>query len=1350
MNPPLTGTSESDLSHCAQEPIHTPQSIQDYGVLLLCHGQTGVVLQHSANAAGVLCPEPAVLLGATLSKVLAVSDAAWQNWLAKAHTGAGQMVGLLPATANRLALEVLAHRLADTESAQVVLELIPAAQSTDQSGMDIATLDALAKSMQSLHGCHSIATYAAQSVLALQRFLDYDRVMLYRFEPDWSGVVIGEATSVRETPRFMGLRFPASDIPPQARDLYTRNLLRVIGDVQASASPLVSDASTAGQLLDQSHCLLRQPSPMHLAYLGNMGVRATLTLSLMHQGKLWGMLACHHNEPRVPPDHQRQLTLVACELIASSLATHLDNISQIEALAHQRNIDHQLDTLVDNLRNCDTLAQGWELVHDCLALQLGSIQLTACLQGQHYGQPFLSPHATADLLSRLQAVAPGTPVVTEQIERRGWSQQDSLSGNPMAGVLAVSPEGTPDTYLVALRAPSAQVVLWGGRPDLHEPTSLPDGRVVLGPRRSFETWLQSAGTSSPPWLDHEVYALKRASQLVSRLHAKALLRKERTRLNMFGASLNLLDDFVVITEAEPRAGGSHRRMIYVNPAACQHSGYIEAELLGQSASVFQGAGTDRHKLACISAQLKRWEPVHETLLNYRKDGTSYWVDIKIVPIADATGWYTHWISVQRDVSDTMALQARLAHEKNRLESVMSATGAGTWALNLVTGQYDMDEHSAVLFGFSEQDRGHISVQRLRDLVHPQDLPEVIRSSERHFRGESAFHDARFRIRQPQKGPWLWVRVRGRVTQRAPDGTAKHIIGTYTDVTEYVHTSQAAEQHRLDLQSTMNAMPDGLLMLDAQACILFARSPNDQLFGLPAQQLLGQQLTQLVMEESRQAIWSALRQTYLEGKASNIEFAAEVHGQVNYFECSIAEKQSLEGGDTNRYVMTVRDISERKANEARIAKLIYFDPLTGLLNRLALFDQLKHLQAACLAQNLAYGVLFIDLDHFKDINDTHGHNMGDALLQALTQRLKQQARAQDILTRVGSDEFVLLMPGLEHGPQAALECYTMAESIRTVVSVPFSLGNIVHQLNCSVGIALGDADDTDISDVIKRADTANFQAKAGGRNQCQFFDQALQKTLLERAAFEQDLRQGVARGELRLHFQPIVNRQRQVSGHEALVRWAHPTRGLVPPVQFIPLAEQSDLILSVGGWVLETACQQLARWAGDPVRAHWFLSVNVSARQILQANFVELVCVALSSTQVDPKRLKLELTESLLNSDLDATLQKMQQLRELGVCFALDDFGTGYSSMSYIKRLPLNQLKIDRSFVMDLPGDPDAGAIATMIVQMADTLNMEVVAEGVETQAQADYLLALGCQYFQGYLFGKPVPEAATAVLTKGQ
>jgi diguanylate cyclase (GGDEF)-like protein/PAS domain S-box-containing protein len=1277
------------------------------------------------------------LLGTNLGDWLPVPESDWKNWLASAMPGASRMVGLLSSSQHRGAFEILAHRLVDTLPDQVVLELIPTAPFTNQYNQHIATLDALAKSLQALHGCRSVDTFATESTQALQRFLGYDRVMLYRFDPDWSGVVIGEATSAQETPRFIGLHFPASDIPAQARELYTRNLLRVIADVQASSSALVSDASVADQLLDQSHCLLRHPSPMHLTYLGNMGVRATLTLSLMHQGKLWGMLACHHNQPCVPPDHQRQLTLVACELLATSLAGHIDTIKQVDTLTQQHHIDSQLDALTHSLRNSTSFALGWELVLNSLAALLGPVQVFACLHGQHFGKPLLSAHASADLASRLLAVPAGTPVATDHLAAWGWSKQDIVGDKKVAGLIAVSPEGTPDTYFLALRKPSIKAVRWGGQPDSHEPTTLPDGQVVLGPRHSFEVWLQTGSTHSQPWLDHEIYAFKQVGLLVARKHTKALLSKASARLSLFADSLDLLDDFVLITEAEPRPGEAHRRILYVNPAVCQHSGYSASELMGQSPSVFQGPGTDRPTLERISAQLKRWESVHETLLNYKKDGTPFWVDMKIMPVADAKGWYTQWISVQRDVTDTMALQASLAHEKDRLESVMAATGAGTWSLDYSTGRYTLDAEAAALFGFGPNDMGHIDIPALRALVHPQDLPEVIRSNETHQRGEAEFHDARFRIRQAKQGPWIWLRVRGRVTERTPDGTARKMIGTYTNVTEYVHTAQVAEQYRLELQSTLNAMPDGLLTLDFQGCILFARAPHDQLFGIDTAQLLGQQLTRLVREESCQTIISALQQTDMEGTAKAIEFEADVAGKTCYFESSIAKKQGLADDNGSRYVMTVRDISERKASEAKIAKLIYVDPLTGLLNRRALFDQLKKVHAISLAQTQTYSVLFVDLDNFKDLNDTHGHLRGDALLQEVAHRLTQAIRSQDVLARVGSDEFVVLMPDLAPGPQSALLAYNQAESLRAAVALPVALGGLTYQVSCSIGIAMGVALDTDVNQVIQRADIATNQAKAAGRNKCHFFDESLQKTFLAHTALERDLRHAVERGELRLFFQPIVTRERVVSGHEALIRWVHPTRGLVPPIDFIPLAEESDLILSVGQWVLKTACQQLATWANDPVRAPWFLAVNVSARQLQQADFFDTVREVLIRTQANPKRLKLELTESLLNTDLDATVQKMQQLRDLGVSFALDDFGTGYSSMSYIKRLPLNQLKIDRSFVTDLPGDQDAGAIATMIVQMADTLRMEVVAEGVETQAQVDYLHALGCQYFQGYFFGKP-------------
>ena len=1334
-----TSTSAADLSHCAQEAIHKLGIIQSYGVLLVCDLASGKLLQHSANAAQCLGIHPSLFVQQTLPHLLGVSDEQWQNWCAQASTDAAVLVATLSQEPSRPALEVLLHRVVLTATTQIVCELIPTGEPFADGRHDVVILGELARQIRQLHGFESVDDFATGTVQAMQVFLGYDRVMLYRFEADWSGLILAEATASGVEQHFMGLRFPASDIPAQARDLYTRNLLRIIADVQAPPSAMLSLPHAADAVLDQSHCLLRQPSSMHLTYLGNMGVRATLIISLMYQGKLWGMLACHHHQPRMPPDHHRHTARIACELIADSLASKLEELLHRQALEHQHNVDVVLVQLREDLRAITSTELSWTKSVAALTELLGPCQIMGRLNGENQGQALLSEPALKDLLLRLQATQPGQALATDHVTAWGWSAQDFLSREPMAGLLAVSPAGDADTYIVVLREPWVHSVLWGGQPDQHEPQTLPDGQVVWGPRRSFASWQQDIKDHSQPWLAHEMSALAQTTILVKRVHTQALLSASRERLQLLGASMDLLQDFVLMTEAEPRPGETFRRIVYANPALCEQSGYSAKELLGRSPSLFQGLNTDKALIETMTKQLKAWQPVHETLLNYKKDGTPYWIDMKIMPIANASGWYTHWISVQRNITATVELQARLQSEKDRLDNVMSATGAGTWVLDCLTGIYQMDAQSAAFFGLSPHEAESVDVPRLRARVHPQDLAEVIRSSEAHLRGEAAFHDARFRI-QDARGQWIWLRVRGRVIARDANGTALQMIGTYTDVTEYVQTAHAAEQYRLDLESTVAALPDALLTFDDTGRILLARAPGDLLFGKPVAELKNSNLFELLEPAACATLKNAMNLALNGDAVNSIEFCICIAAVQHHFECAMAHKKSVDSESASvSYVLTVRDVSQRKADEAKIEQLIYFDPLTGLHNRRALFDKLAQVHRRCQQQSQTYAVLFIDLDHFKDLNDTRGHQAGDALLRLVAQRLQAELGGEDILSRVGSDEFVVVISNLVAGPDAALLAYNLAERLRQALAKPFAMEGMAYQLTCSVGVAMGDAAEQDVNEVIKRADIATLQAKTTGRNKSQFFDQTIQQALQEQTALEQDLRQAVNNNELRLYYQPIVNRAHEVVGHEALVRWQHPTRGLVPPVAFIPVAEQSDLILAIGQWVLQTACEQLAAWACDPVRSQWVLAVNVSATQIQQADFVQGVQQTLARTQAAPDRLKLELTESLLNADLDATILKMQQLRAIGIRFALDDFGTGYSSMSYIKRLPLNQLKIDRSFVMDLPDDQDAGAIATMIIQMASTLHMEVVAEGVETQAQAQYLENLGCQFFQGYLFGKPVP-----------
>ena len=446
------------------------------------------------------------------------------------------------------------------------------------------------------------------------------------------------------------------------------------------------------------------------------------------------------------------------------------------------------------------------------------------------------------------------------------------------------------------------------------------------------------------------------------------------------------------------------------------------------------------------------------------------------------------------------------------------------------------------------------------------------------------------------------------------------------------------------------------------------------------------------------------------------------------------------GGISHYVIFFEDISERKAAERRIQDLAYYDELTGLPNRRQLHETLAQAFAEASREHLIGALLFIDLDHFKTINDSLGHATGDWLLKEVASRLKRLVRQGDCLARLGGDEFVLLLPGLSISPpQAEMQADLIAERLIGEIAAPYSHGGQVLHIGASVGITLFPGREQEAGDLLKQADTAMYQAKSAGRKTRRFFDASMQLQADRRLLIHNELRSALNNQELTLHYQPQhMVEGGDVIGVEALIRWQPPGRALVSPAEFIPIAEETDLIVDIGNWVLHEACTQYVSWEENGIHVPQ-LSVNVSAKQFHAHDFVDRIHDVLAATGMDPSCLNLEITESVVLGHAEDTISKMAELKTLGISFAIDDFGAGYSSLSYLKRLPADELKIDRSFIQDIPKDGDNMAIVEAVIAMARHMGFNVTAEGVESRQQLEFLQAQGCHFFQGYLASKPLP-----------
>ena len=768
-------------------------------------------------------------------------------------------------------------------------------------------------------------------------------------------------------------------------------------------------------------------------------------------------------------------------------------------------------------------------------------------------------------------------------------------------------------------------------------------------------------------------------------------------------------------------------LVEVSDSFCTMLGYPRDELIGKNITLWDAQWSDSEVMRVLTECFELGQGSHRTYetLHKRRDGSTFPVEITTHVFALEGKLLLY--SSSRDITERKRHEQQLVQSEQRLQEILNVSPI---AVRIASHRGRRVEFCNQAYINLIRNSRPVGDDPRNYYAHSRDYDEILAE----LAQGSVVINRQIELRIPGNVT-IWALASYMPIQYQDEPA---VLGWFYDITE-IKKSEA----EIRIAATAFESQEGMLITDADANILRVNSAFTEITGYTAAEAIGKNPRMLSSgyqdSDFYTEMWRILEDSGAwEGEIWNRRKNGEIYPE----RLAITVVRDQHGNVTN-YVASMSDITQYKRSEEEIQRLAYYDHLTGLPNRRMLMDRLGHALSYTSRGHRQGALLFIDLDNFKILNDTLGHALGDMLLQQVSQRLASCVREGDTVARFGGDEFVVMLDDLSEEPfEASEQAKVIGEKIVATLAFPYQLAT--HEFTCtpSLGITLFHGRDQNVDELLKQADIAMYQAKNAGRNTLRFFDNQMQQSINARASLETELRNAMERDQFRLYYQIQRTSEGSTFGVEALIRWHHPERGPISPAQFIPVAEETGLILPIGAWVIETACAQLKAWAHDRRTNSLVLAVNVSAKQFHQASFASQVKKAIEDHAVNPSLLKLELTESMLLENVEDTIAIMHDLNEIGVQLALDDFGTGYSSLQYLKRLPLDQLKIDQSFVRDIAFDSNDLAIVHTIIAMAHSLYLDVIAEGVETEEQCRLLLDSGCTHYQGYLFGKPMPIEA--------